>query len=141
MAVLETSNRLAGAQESSRHRLSVGASAGLQNSPVLDDPSRCRCLPIPFFLFHCSLAAAFERRWHSICRRNAGDGAFTLGTVFGRLIGGLLMDRMIARFAFMLAFFAIPRFLFGDSRLCNALWIAYGAAILYGIAFGWTFIA
>ena len=51
------------------------------------------------------------------------------------------MDRVVARFAFMLglclyflgSFFAI--------RVSpEALWIAYIAAISYGVAFGWTFI-
>jgi len=66
-----------------------GSLGGLQKLSRIGYPSRCRCLPIPFFLFHCSLAAAFERRWHSILPTQPGDGAFTLGTVFGRLIGGI----------------------------------------------------
>jgi MFS family permease len=68
-------------------------------------------------------------------------GLFTLGTVFGRLLGGWLMDRMIARFAFMLGFCCYFLGSFLAIRVSpDALWIAYSAAILYGIAFGWTFI-
>jgi MFS family permease len=68
-------------------------------------------------------------------------GLFTMGAVAGRLIGGLLMDRMPARYAFMLGLCCY----FAGSMLAlrvspDALWIAYGAAILYGTGFGWTFV-
>jgi MFS family permease len=68
-------------------------------------------------------------------------GVFTLGAVVGRLIGGWLMDRMAARYAFMLGLCCY----FLGSVLAirvnpHALWIAYLAAILYGTGFGWTFI-
>jgi MFS family permease len=68
-------------------------------------------------------------------------GLFTLGTVFGRLIGGWLMDRMVARYAFILGLccYFLGSFLAIRVSL-DALWIAYSAAILYGTAFGWTFI-
>jgi len=68
-------------------------------------------------------------------------GLFTLGSVFGRFIGGWLMDRMVARYAFMLGLclYFVGSFL--AIRVApSALWIAYCAAILYGLAFGWTFI-
>jgi MFS family permease len=68
-------------------------------------------------------------------------GLFTLGAVFGRLIGGWLMDRMIARYAFMLGLCLYFLGSFLAIRVSpDALWIAYTAAILYGTAFGWTFI-
>jgi MFS family permease len=68
-------------------------------------------------------------------------GLFTMGAVAGRLIGGLLMDRMPARYAFMLGLCCY----FAGSVLAlrvspDALWIAYAAAILYGTGFGWTFV-
>jgi MFS family permease len=68
-------------------------------------------------------------------------GLFTLGAVGGRLIGGWLMDRLTARYAFMLGLCCY----FLGSVLAirvdpHALWIAYVAAILYGTGFGWTFI-
>jgi MFS family permease len=68
-------------------------------------------------------------------------GLCTLATVFGRLLGGWLMDRMIARFAFMMGLccYFLGSFLAIRVSL-DALWIAYSAAILYGVAFGWTFI-
>jgi MFS family permease len=68
-------------------------------------------------------------------------GLFTLGAVFGRLIGGWLMDHMFARYAFMLGLCCYFLGSFLAIRVSpDALWIAYSAAILYGTAFGWTFI-
>ena len=68
-------------------------------------------------------------------------GLFTLGAVFGRLIGGWLMDAMEGRYAFMLGFFCYFLGSFLAIRVSpEALWIAYSAAILYGTGFGWTFI-
>jgi MFS family permease len=68
-------------------------------------------------------------------------GLFTLGAVGGRLIGGWLMDRLVARYAFVLGLCCY----FAGSMLAlrvspDSMWIAYAAAILYGTAFGWTFI-
>jgi len=68
-------------------------------------------------------------------------GLFTLGAVFGRLIGGWLMDGMEGRYAFMLGFCCYFLGTFLAIRVSpEALWIAYSAAILYGTGFGWTFI-
>lgn len=68
-------------------------------------------------------------------------GLFTLGAVFGRLIGGWLMDAMEGRFAFMLGFCCYFLGSFLAIRVSpDALWVAYSAAILYGTGFGWTFI-
>jgi MFS family permease len=68
-------------------------------------------------------------------------GLFTLGAVFGRLIGGWLMDRVVARFAFILGLccYFLGSFL-AIRASPAALWIAYSAAMLYGIGFGWSFI-
>lgn len=68
-------------------------------------------------------------------------GLFTLGAVFGRLIGGWLMDAMEGRFAFMMGFCCYFLGSFMAIRVSpEVLWIAYSAAILYGTGFGWTFI-
>jgi MFS family permease len=68
-------------------------------------------------------------------------GLFTLGAVFGRLIGGWLMDAIEGRFAFMLGFCCYFLGSFLALRVSpESLWVAYGAAILYGMGFGWTFI-
>src|SRR4029077_9267544 len=61
-------------------------------------------------------------------------GLFTLGSVFGRLIGGWLMDRMAARYAFMLGLCLYFLGSFLAIRVApDALWIAYSAAISYGL--------
>src|SRR5712672_2361660 len=66
---------------------------------------------------------------------------FTLGAVFGRLIGGWLMDAVEGRYVFMMGFCCYFLGSFLAIRVSpEILWVAYGAAILYGIGFGWTFI-
>ena len=51
------------------------------------------------------------------------------------------MDAIEGRFAFMLGFCCYFLGSFLAIRVSpGALWIAYSAAILYGIGFGWTFI-
>lgn len=68
-------------------------------------------------------------------------GLLTLGGIAGRLIGGVLMDKMSARFAFMIglcSYFA-GSVLAVEVRI-NPLPFAFAAAILYGVAFGWTFV-
>ena len=68
-------------------------------------------------------------------------GVFTMAAVPGRLIGGWLMDRVPARYAFMMG---LCCYILGSVLAirvnAHALWIAYIAAILYGTGFGWTFI-
>ena len=68
-------------------------------------------------------------------------GLFTMGAILGRQIGGYLMDIMSARYAFMAGLCCY----FAGSVLAlrihaGELGIAFAAAILYGTAFGWTFI-
>jgi MFS family permease len=68
-------------------------------------------------------------------------GLFTMGTIIGRQTGGWLMDKMPARYAFMSGLCCY----FAGSLLAmrinaDALAVAFAAAILYGIGFGWTFI-
>lgn len=68
-------------------------------------------------------------------------GLFTMGGIAGRLIGGSLMDKMQARFAFMLGIccYFIGSFL-AISVTTTTLSTAFVAAILYGAGFGWTFV-
>jgi MFS family permease len=66
--------------------------------------------------------------------------AFAVGGIVGRLIGGWLMDTISGRVAFIigLCIFVVGSFL--AIRVdANALPIAFAAASLYGVAFGWTF--
>jgi MFS family permease len=68
-------------------------------------------------------------------------GLFSVAAVGGRLIGGWLVDRIAARFAFMMG---LCCYFLGSvlaiSVSPHALWSAYTAAILFGTGFGWTFI-
>jgi sugar phosphate permease len=65
---------------------------------------------------------------------------FAIAGITGRLIGGWLMDTITGRYAFMigLCLFVIGSFLAIEVN-ASALGIAFAAAILYGLAFGWTF--
>lgn len=66
--------------------------------------------------------------------------AFAIGGIVGRLTGGWLMDTISGRVAFIigLCVFVVGSFL--AIRVDpSALPIAFGAASLYGVAFGWSF--
>ena len=75
----------------------------------------------------------------------SGAAAFSMSLmpvscIAGRLIGGWLMDTMNARVAFLIG---LSCYLFGSLAALrvgpDSLWIADTAAVLYGIAIGWTF--
>lgn len=75
----------------------------------------------------------------------SGEAAFSLGlmpvsAIVGRLIGGWLMDTVNARAAFVIG---LSLYLFGSVAALRAgpgsLLIADSAAVLYGLAIGWTF--
>jgi sugar phosphate permease len=94
--------------------------------------------PLFFFVAHWILHA-----------RGAGIAAsaaawtmslFAIGGITGRLIGGWLMDTITGRYAFILGLclFVVGSFLAIEVN-ANSLGIAFAAAILYGLAFGWTF--
>ncbi len=69
-------------------------------------------------------------------------GLFTLGGLSGRLLGGWLMDKMVARYALMLGFCCYLVAVGLALRVsAHALLVADAAAILFGLGFGWTFIA
>lgn len=95
----------------------------------------------PFFLFTAHWLLHLKGVGVAASDAAFAMGLFTLATVFGRLLGGWLMDRMAARYAFMLGLCCYFLGSFLAIRVsADALWIAYGAALLYGLAFGWTFI-
>lgn len=68
-------------------------------------------------------------------------GLFTMASIFGRLIGGWFMDKISARFAFMLGLALYP----AGSALAivitkDTMMMVYAAGILYGAAFGWAWV-
>ncbi|MBZ5701003.1 MAG: MFS transporter [Acidobacteriia bacterium] len=68
-------------------------------------------------------------------------GLFTLAGIGGRLIGGWMMDKMAARYAFMIG---LCCYVIGSTLAMrvnpHALQIAFLAAMFYGMGFGWTFV-
>jgi sugar phosphate permease len=94
--------------------------------------------PLFFFIAHWILHA----RGAGILASDAAwtMSLFAIGGITGRLIGGWLMDTITGRYAFMLGLclYFIGSFLAMKVNP-NALVIAFAAAILYGLAFGWTF--
>lgn len=94
----------------------------------------------PFFLF----VAHWTRRLIGVGFK-ASDaelalGFLTVGTLLGRWLGGLLMDYMNARVAFVLglAVYFVGSYL-AIAAMPGALWMAYVAALLNGAAYGWAF--
>jgi MFS family permease len=68
-------------------------------------------------------------------------GLYTMGGIAGRLTGGVLIDKIAARYAFMMgiSFYIVGTFL--ALRIGpDGLWIAQGAAFLYGAGMGAAFI-
>jgi MFS family permease len=100
----------------------------------------CAC-QYPFFFFTAHWIMHLRGLGISPAIYAFAMGLFTMGGIFGRLIGGWLMDRMPARYAFMLGLCCY----FVGSVLAitltkDTLLAAYAAAILYGAGFGWTFV-
>lgn len=69
-------------------------------------------------------------------------GLFTMGSIFGRLIGGWLMDKISARYAFILGLccYFIGSLLAIQLTKDTPIMIVYTAGILYGGAFGWSWV-
>jgi MFS family permease len=94
--------------------------------------------PFFFFVAHWIL----RLRGAGISSANAawGMSLFTMGTLGGRWLGGVLMDMMNSRVAFVIglsvyfigSYFAI---VVGPETLM----LGYLASVLYGLAYGWTF--
>lgn len=96
----------------------------------------------PFFLF----VAHWARRLIGVgFRASDADlalGFLTIGTLVGRWLGGLLMDYMNARLAFVLGlavYFVGTYMAIAAMPGGNGVWVAYIAALLNGAAYGWTF--
>jgi len=68
-------------------------------------------------------------------------GFLTLGGILGRLIGGWLMDKMTPRYAFMMGLCCyLAGSVLAIQVRVSPLPFAFSGAILYGIAFGWSFV-
>jgi MFS family permease len=96
----------------------------------------------PFFFFVAHWIMHLRGKGIGPAEAALAMGFFSLGGIIGRLIGGWLMDRMAARYVMMLG---ISVYFVGSWLAVQAgpgaLTVAYIAALCYGAAFGWAFVA
>ena len=96
----------------------------------------------PFFFFTAHWIMHLKGKGISSADAAFAMGMFTMGGIFGRLISGWLMDRMAARYVFMLG---ISCYFIGSYLAVQAapgmLVAAYVAAVFYGAGFGGSFVA
>jgi MFS family permease len=94
----------------------------------------------PFFLFVAHWILRLRGAGISSADAALAMGLFTMGTLGGRWVGGLLMDVMNSRLAFALglSLYFIGSY-FAIVLRADTLMLAYAASILYGMAYGWTF--
>ncbi len=95
----------------------------------------------PYFFFIAHWILHLRQRGINAADAAWAMGLFTMGAIVGRLIGGWLMDKIPARFAFMSGLCCY----FVGSALAmqvnsSAFAIAVAAGMLYGGGFGWTFV-
>lgn len=95
----------------------------------------------PFWMFTAHWIPVLKGLGHPPAIYAFAMGLFVLGSLFGRLIGGWLMDRMSARYAFALGLsFYVIGSLIAIRLTPETLNLAYLAGMLYGCAFGWAFV-
>lgn len=94
----------------------------------------------PFFFFVAHWILRLRGAGISSADAAWAMGLFTIGTLGGRWLGGLLMDIMNSRLVFVigLSLYFIGSYLAIIVRP-DTLIVAYVAAVVYGGAYGWTF--
>ena len=94
----------------------------------------------PFFLFVAHWILRLRGAGISSANAALAMGMFTMGTLAGRWLGGLLMDMINSRLAFAvgLSVYFVGSY-FAISLRPETLVLAYIASILYGLAYGWAF--
>jgi MFS family permease len=96
----------------------------------------------PFFLFVAHLTPLMTSVGFKRADAELALGFLTVGTLVGRWLGGVLMDLMSARVAFvlgMVVYFVGTYLTITAMPGGNGLLLAYIAALLNGAAYGWTF--
>jgi MFS family permease len=94
----------------------------------------------PFFLFVAHWTRRLIGVGFAASDAELALGFLTVGTLLGRWLGGILMDYMNARVAFVLglAVYFVGSYL-AIAAMPGAVWMAYLAALLNGAAYGWAF--
>lgn len=94
----------------------------------------------PYFLFIAHWVENLRGVGITPARASWGMSLLTLGTLGGRWLGGILMDYLNARLAFILgvSLYFISSYLAVVSR-ADTLALAYVASAVQGVAYGWTY--
>ncbi len=94
----------------------------------------------PYFLFIAHWVENLRGVGITPAKASWGLSLLTIGTLAGRWLGGILMDYLNARLAFILgvSIYFVSSYLAVVSR-ADTLTLAYVASILQGLAYGWTY--
>ena len=94
----------------------------------------------PYFLFIAHWVENLRGVGITPAKASWGLSLLTIGTLAGRWLGGILMDYLNARLAFVLgaSIYLVSSYLAGVSR-ADTLTLAYVASVLQGLAYGWTY--
>jgi MFS family permease len=94
----------------------------------------------PYFLFIAHWVENLKGVGITPAKASWGLSLLTIGTLAGRWLGGVLMDYLNARLAFVLgvSIYFISSYLAVMSR-ADTLALAYAASVLQGLAYGWTY--
>jgi MFS family permease len=94
----------------------------------------------PYFFFVAHAILHMKSAGLSAANAAWAIGLSTMGAIVGRQIGGWMMDRIAARYAFMSGLCCyLAGSLLALRIHAGAVGVAFAAAIFYGTAFGWTF--
>lgn len=94
----------------------------------------------PYFLFIAHWVENLRGVGITPAKASWGLSLLTIGTLAGRWLGGILMDYLNARLAFVLgvSIYFVSSYLAIESR-ADTLTLAYMASFLQGLAYGWTY--
>ncbi len=94
----------------------------------------------PYFLFIAHWVENLRGVGITPAKASWGLSLLTIGTLAGRWLGGILMDYLNARLAFVLgvSIYLVSSYLAIESR-ADTLMLAYVASVLQGLAYGWTY--
>ena len=95
----------------------------------------------PFFFFTAHWILHLRGLGVSPANAALAMGLFTMGSIPGGIVGGWLMDKLAARFAFIIGICCyIAGSLLAIEARADLLITVFAAAILFGAGFRWTFV-